>query len=280
MIEDSVFREKYSRKRLSRQSVLSQFSVAIVEPEFGINLGYLARTTANFGMKRLLVVSRKELSEENLSKATLFAAHGRDLIEKLEYASSVTVLRRKYKILIGTTAIEGKRKSNITRKTLAPDECAEAVLSRTGKRVSAGNEICFLFGRDTTGLTNEELKSCDYHLTIRTQSSYNTLNVSHAAAIIFYVFSSIGKIDLNSSVMDKGTPYTNAPSRIEKERVISLFLRLAEDAEFKRFKLDLLRESLERVLNRGAPSLRELHLLMGLASKADSKIKRLSDHTS
>ncbi len=184
--------KKIRMRKIGKTSVLARFDVAIVEPEFGINLGYLARTTANFGMKKLIVVSGKKLDEENFSKASLFAAHGRDIIEQLEYVQSVKMLRRKYNILIGTTAIEGRRKSNLTRKTLAPDECAEMVFARSGKKKVGQHEVCFLFGRDTTGLTNEELKSCDYNLTVKTHSSYNTLNVSHAAAIIFYIFLSIG----------------------------------------------------------------------------------------
>ncbi len=41
------------------------FATAIVEPEFGINLGYLARTAANFGMKKLVVVSRESWRRKN-----------------------------------------------------------------------------------------------------------------------------------------------------------------------------------------------------------------------
>ncbi len=151
------------------------------------------------------------------------------------------------------------------------------VKSRPKKKIDA----CFVFGRDTTGLTNEELRECDYSVTIRTLSDYNTLNVSHAAAIVFYAFVRAGGLEGTSKEKLKH-PLDSTPlsSRKERERVVKLFLKLAADSEFQSFKEKLLRETLERVLNRSDPTLRELYLLMGLASKADSKIKRLSDRTS
>jgi tRNA/rRNA methyltransferase len=256
---------------------LSDFAVAMVEPEFGINLGYLARTAANFGIKKVVVVSRRKLDKEKISKALLFAAHGRSLIEKLEYFPSVRSLKRNFEILVGTTAIEARRKSNLTRRTLSPEECARMIFGQMKGPSNRSTKACFVFGRDTTGLTNEELRQCDHALTVRTLSTYNTLNVSHAAAIVFYTFT---KLRGSEELTKVRTIIRNSPpvlsGRKERERVVILFLRLAEDSEFQSFKQKLLRESLERVLNRSDPTLRELYLLMGLASKADSKIRRLS----
>ena len=116
-------------------------------------------------------------------------------------------------------------------------------------------------------------------MTIKTGSEYNTLNVSHAAAIVFYEFSKhLSKVDsiFGMENRKKGEENTQTSSRKERERAIILFERLGEDAEYKKFKAGLLRETLKRMFNRGDPTLRELYLLMGLASKASSKIKRLS----
>jgi tRNA/rRNA methyltransferase len=257
------------------KSPVSGLAVAIVEPEFGINLGYLARTTANFGLNKLIVISKKNLNKNQLDQASQYSAHGRELVDNLEYIPSLRDLKKKFRIVVGTTAIEAKRKSNITRRTFSPEECAQKVsINCVGQKKS----ICLVFGRDTTGLTNEELRECDYNITIRTRSSYNTLNLSHAAAIILYVFENTWQ---NSKKNSEASKLVNemgpaSSSRKERDRAVSLFLRLAEDSEFKGFKLNLLREALERVITRGDPSLREIYLLMGLASKAGGKIRRLS----
>jgi tRNA/rRNA methyltransferase len=253
-----------------KTGALPGFAVAIVEPEFGINVGYLARTSANFGLKKLFIVSRRKLSAGNLSAARLYAAHGKHLVNEVTYLSTFDALKRRFKILIGTTAIEARRKSNLTRRNLGPEDCARAVLGGMKGKSQIG--ACFVFGRDTTGLTNEELKKCDYTLTIRTLSDYNTLNISHAAAIVLYTFASMASFEK----IKKNGSFNASTTRKERERVVTLFLQLAKDSEFQEFKTGLLRQSVERILNRSDPSLRELYLLMGLASRADLKLRRLS----
>jgi len=269
-------RPKRNSRSSKKPGPLSHFAVAIVEPEFGINIGYLARAAANFGMERLLVVSKNKLNAKEFSQALLFAAHGRHLVENLKYVPTFQDLKTEFKTLVGTTAIEATRKSNIARRTLGPEECAQTIYSQMEHSSKRKPHYCLVFGRDTTGLTNEELRECDYVVTIRTLSEYNTLNLSHAAAILFYLFSKTG------AAIEKSKTNANAhssSSRKERERLVSLFLKLAEDANFQSFKQDLLKQSLERLLNRSDPTLREVYLLMGLASKADSQIRRLSEHS-
>jgi len=246
-------------------------TLAVVEPEFGLNLGYVARTMANFGLQKLIVVSPKRLDRKRLDEAKLFASHGKKLIDEIKFVPSMARLREKFPLLIGTTAIEGTRKANLTRKTLGVEECACKVADRISARPSTS---CIVLGRDTTGMTNEELKSCDYNMTIRASNEYNTLNLSHAAAIILFVFSEI--LQKNPTQTKEKT----ASTRKERERAILIFEELAEASEFQKFKSGLLTEAMTRLFDRGEPSLREIYLLMGLASKATSKIRRLSSQQS
>jgi tRNA (cytidine32/uridine32-2'-O)-methyltransferase len=157
---------------------------------------------------------------------------------------------------------------------------AEACASKLAARKRSGKiEDCFVFGRDSTGLTNLELKKCDYCVTIRTGSEYNTLNVSHAAAVLFYEFSKqFSKANLETKIkFPKNVSRQNQPAtRRERERAIMLFQQLGKDAEFKYFEAGLLQESLKRLFGRSDPTVRELYILMGLASKASNKICRLS----
>jgi tRNA/rRNA methyltransferase len=279
------------RPQSSNQSYLSNFSVAIVEPEFAQNVGYLGRTMANFGLGDLLIVSaneRKFGSRINKDEASKFASHGDYIIEEIKWISGMDALRARYKILVGTTAIRGKRKSNITRKTLELEKAVPTImkvlasmnpLRSSRSSIVTQKTLCFVFGRDTTGLTNEELRKCDYNVSIVTGTKYNTLNISHAAAIIFYSFQTYLKEHQDrASLSEREGRIENydMPSRMEKERVVSLFEDLAEYSDFQDFKKLRLKETVTRLLDRSNPSLRELYLLMGLASKARTKIRMLS----
>jgi tRNA/rRNA methyltransferase len=263
----------------------SRFAVAVVEPEYPMNLGYTARTMANFGLNQLYVISpSKKLLRH--PEAMKFASHGHDIVENAKFTQSLDVLRNHFKLLVGTTAIRGKRKSNITRKTLALEESIPKILdsyarSTTRHELDSSKKqekgLCFVFGRDTTGLTNDELRKCDYNVTIITGTRYNTLNISHAAAIIFYAFREYLR---HHRIFHKvETLGERKPTRKEKDRVVTLFQELALVSGFQRFKEEKLAETLYRVLNRGDPSLRELYLLMGLASKAQAKIRYLSNYS-
>ncbi|MGH2638051.1 MAG: TrmH family RNA methyltransferase, partial [Rhabdochlamydiaceae bacterium] len=207
--------------------------------------------------------------QKRIDEARVFASHGKHIIDEMERVGSLDELKKKFRLLIGTTAIEATRKSNLTRKTLEVEACALKVAARIARNPRSS---CIIFGRDTTGMTNEELKKCDYNVTIRTGSDYSTLNVSHAAAIILYVFSK----HLGKTTSQQKKVVGRYSSRAERERAILLFEKLARDSEFQYFKSGLLREALSRLFERGDPSLREAYLLMGLASKASSKIQRLS----
>ena len=259
-------------KRKLHSGFPENFSVAIVEPEYAINLGYLGRTMANFGVRQLIVVNRK-LRGAELNEAEKFASHGMNVIKDLRYVRSVKVLKERFEIIIGTTAIQGKRKSNITRKTLELGICAEKIFRILS--IQGSYRVCLLLGRDTTGLTNEELRDCDFTASIRTGSDYNTLNVSHAAAIMFYAFKQRskqykrGKRPTENSTQDRN-------ARREKELVVGAFKELALNAEYQKFKRDKLIETVSRILSRSDPSIRELYLLLGVISRATSKIKRLS----
>ena len=243
----------------------------MIEPEYSLNIGYVARVAGNFGVKRMFVIAN-DLSFFNSRDAERFASHASSIVEEMKNLASFEELRNKFEILIGTTAITGKRKSNITRKTLDIKDCSERIakLVRDKKEI----EICLVLGRDTTGLTNEELRQCDFTTSIQTGSNYNTLNVSHAAAIVLFALDqAIRNENLGKHERTKGGSRVN--NREERGKVISLFQELAQESDFQKFKQEKLRETLSRLLNRSDPSLRELCLMMGVASRAISTIKRL-----
>ncbi len=246
---------------------ISTITVAIVEPEFPLNVGYIARAMTNFAIRRLTIVSQHRMTQTSKNEAAKFASHGSDVVANIRYVRSLHELKKSFNLLIGTTAITAKRKSNITRKTLDAEECVRAVHSYSSNL----ENVCIVFGRDTTGLTNAELEQCDYVLTIRAGANYSTLNISHAAAIVFYLFHR----EFVSTNKQGGHGRTAFAGRPERERLIALFKDLALLSDFQEFKQRRLGEALNRLLNRSNPSLRELYLLMGLASKAKTKITTL-----
>lgn len=147
-------------------------SIALLEPLSPGNVGAIARVMKNFDLKELILIRPKfDLKDE---EATKRAKHAQDILKKAKIAKSFNYLK-KFDCLIGTTANVGSTDYNIPRLPVKPEEL----------KIENKNSV-ILFGREDSGLTNKEILDCDFIVSIPASKKYKTLNVSHAAAIIFY----------------------------------------------------------------------------------------------
>lgn len=224
---------------------MKKLAVGLVESRYGINVGYVARLLKNFGIKRLLLIHPR-FSMEN---ARRFASHGVDILESAE-RTSLRKLRREFDLIVGTSSITATSGSNVTRNAVSLEKAVDAILEVDGK-------VCLLLGRDTTGLRNRELSYCDFLATIDIKSDYQSLNISHALAIMLY---QIGNRE--------GGLRRKVASVRDRERTIEYFLDIARQSGFPKHKTLLLRDALRQILGRSPPSPREVHLTMGLARRA------------
>ena len=155
-------------------------SVTLVEPKYPVNVGHTARLVKNFGVKKLYLVKPKV----DISVAAVYASHASDVLDRAVVTTFENV-RRENELLIATTAVKASKKSNVIRRTVGPD--------RLHALLSSSRTSSLVFGRDTTGLTNEEIRMCDVTTTIDTTQVYRALNLGHAVAIALYLASRGGE---------------------------------------------------------------------------------------
>jgi len=151
-------------------------SVALVEPRYPVNVGHVARLMKNFGVSKLYLVN----PNVDMSVAAVYASHASDVLEGAKKVSFGR-LRRDNQMLVATTAVRASRGSNVIRRSVKPERIS-AIL-RTARTAS------LVFGRDTTGLTNQEIAQCDVTTVLETGTRYRTLNIGHAVAILLYLIS-------------------------------------------------------------------------------------------
>jgi tRNA/rRNA methyltransferase len=148
----------------------------LVGPKGPVNVGHVARLVQNFGVEKLYLVEPKV----DLSVAAVYASHAAGVLD----GAVITTLKRvreENDLLVATTAIRASRKSNVIRRTVSPD--------RLHDLMSSAKTSSIVFGRDSTGLTNDEIEFCDVTVTIETSPAYRSLNLGHAAAIALYLAS-------------------------------------------------------------------------------------------
>lgn len=149
-------------------------SVVLIETENSENLGFIARVMKNFEIESLYLVNPQ--CDHQKGKALMLATHAKDVLKKAKVVDKKIL--EKFDVLIGTTAMLGKP-SNVVRSPLTPRQVGEKTHNRKGK-------IGLVLGRESSGLTTEEVVKCDFITTIPSSKSYPTLNISHALAILLY----------------------------------------------------------------------------------------------
>lgn len=226
-------------------------SIALMESEYPDNLGYMARAMKNFDFSRLILINPK--ARKDSQNALMKAKYAKDILEKAIVVKDFNELKQDFDYIIGTTAVLGTD-YNIPRLPLTPEILAEKIAGIKGK-------ICILFGRDGSGLTNKEVEQCDFIVTIPTSRKYKTLNIAHAAAIIFY---EIAKKSAEETIVSHIKPMST------KEKEVILYM-INEILETKAFKTEerkrTQREMWHRLIGKALLTKREAFALIGFLRK-------------
>jgi TrmH family RNA methyltransferase len=120
-----------------------------------------------------------------------------------------------------------------------------------------------VFGREGTGLTNEELDLCDLIITIPASEEYPTLNISHAATTIFYELHSSNKDDSSEALAD-----TNV-----RAKLLEFIENAAHSAGLTETEIGLATRALRNVMGRSAIRTREASSLAGTFRAIATKLK-------
>ncbi len=146
-------------------------SIVVLEIENSGNLGAIARTMANFDLKDLVLINPKcKITQETKNRAK----HAQHILKKVKIKNKI----ERFDYLIGTTAKLG-RDYNLPRTPMTPEQLSKKIKNKKGR-------IGILIGRESVGLTNEEIKLCDFIVSIPASKKYPTMNISHACSILFY----------------------------------------------------------------------------------------------
>jgi tRNA/rRNA methyltransferase len=237
-----------------------KLSVTVVGAEYPVNLGYTARLMKNFGVKRLYLVDPRC----DMRAAAVYASHGSGVLEEAEVVTLARV-RATHQLLLATTAIRARRGSNVGRTTVKPEEAVA--------RVAAAESASIVFGRETTGLTNQELALCDLVTTIDTRTDYRTLNVSHSVAILLYLASVAASSD------GSGSAARSQASRQRREAFARYAHGLAKASGMQEHRAERMVQVARKVAAKSDISSRELGLLVSLMRRAELAIERNEGQT-
>jgi len=152
-------------------SALTDIRIVLVEPSGALNLGSIARVMKNMGLQQLILVNPK--CDPDSVEAKQMAVHGADLLEQAQSVRSLSEALRGCQQAVATTA----RSRNLAMPLQPPRQVFPNLLPVPS---------AIIFGREDSGLTNEELTHAQQALYIPTASEYGSLNLATAVTICTY----------------------------------------------------------------------------------------------
>jgi len=250
------------------------FSVVLVQPEHAGNIGSIARLMENFNFKKLVIFNPIEKIEKIFSYETQgFAMHGKDILfnaevitiqDQEDHLSKFKKYLEGFDLVIATTA-KGESYSNIRRLAIFPEDL---IFPKSETPL----KIAILFGKESRGLTNEEINFVDILLRIPTGFNYPTLNISHACGIVLYeIFKKISVLTIGRG--KKPVLYANKEDRLTLYKFID---HLIEKLKIRSHKKENVFFAFKNVFERAFMSKKELRLITGLFSKVDSILSNIS----
>lgn len=152
----------------------SDIRIVLVNPSHPGNVGAAARAMKNMGLSHMVLVEPQEFPDP---RAIWRAAGAKDLVESAVVVDSLDEALADCQLVIGTSARERK----IPWPLVDPKTCAEKVFAEPDSA-----KVALLFGREDSGLTNDELRRCNLHVNVPTSEAYRSLNLAMAVQILCY----------------------------------------------------------------------------------------------
>jgi len=153
---------------------LSNVSVVLVETKYPENIGSVARGMKNMGLKELILIN--PVPYEKL-EAYALAHRSKEIVDKALVYDSLEEALSNFTFIVGTT----QRGRGRHYPLYTPKEITKEII-RIGKK----KKIALVFGRESKGLSNEELRSCHMISTIPTALKQPAINVAQAVMIYCY----------------------------------------------------------------------------------------------
>ncbi len=167
--------DKKKQGNAEGMSALDRIRIVLVSTSHPGNIGAAARAMKNMGLSELVLVSPEEFPS---GVAVGRAASALDILERARVVNSLTDAIADCTLVIGASA----RRRSIPWPMLSPDQLGEKAIEES----DAGGSIALVFGREDSGLNNEELQLCNFHVQIPANPGYSSLNLAAAVMVICY----------------------------------------------------------------------------------------------
>jgi len=234
---------------------MDSLRIVLVGTQHPGNIGSAARAMKTMGLRRLLLVAPEKFPH---AEAFALAAGANDVLEAAEIHPTLESALAGCRSVIATTA----RRRTVPMPELTPREAAQRLIDDATR-----GDVALVFGRERTGLENEELQLCHAAVCIPANPDYSSLNLAAAVQVLAY--------ELRVAVL--ATQPETSPTLVDPDDMPAPFEamegffghlgELLDDIDFHKGRSpEMVTQRLRRLFLRAQPDSRELRILRGIFS--------------
>lgn len=154
---------------------LSNIQIILVEPSHPGNIGAVARAMKTMGLTQLVLINPQKFPAK---EATERAAGADDVLYNATVCPTLLEAVQGCHYIFACSA----RMRSLSWLPLTPPEASQQIKGK----IQCGQNVAVVFGRESSGLTNEELQLCHSHVLIPANKDYSSLNLAAAVQVICY----------------------------------------------------------------------------------------------
>lgn len=232
------------------------FAVILVEPQLGENIGMVARAMLNCGIEDLRLIKPRDGWP---SESARNAASGADLvIDGAQVFDTTDAAIADLDFILATTA----RPRDMTKTVFTPHAAAAELRSQAIN----GGKTGVLFGKESTGLHNNDVTLADGILTVPLNPEFTSLNLAQCVLLVCYEWytQTDHTIPVELKMPDDTRPATKEELRmmyehLESELDATGFLRVPE-------KRPIMVRNIRNMLGRANFTEKEVRSMRGIIS--------------
>jgi len=251
-----------------------QIRVVLIEPSHPGNIGAVARAMKTMGLEHLVLVQPKKFPHYEASKRS---AGAEDVLNAAVVVEHMDLAIADCTMVYGTSV----RDREVSWPTVDPCTAAKTAISHI--KQGRQNQVAILFGRESSGLTNQELDLCQAQIRIAANLEYSSLNLASAVQIITYEMR-IKALAAQQSNDDSPANSAQITTGIEKRQLAATkeqfdgyIMHLKNTLEALDFtktpQPTLLMRKLTRLYNKADLTVEEIQILRGILTATQSKIE-------
>ncbi|SEK43449.1 tRNA (cytidine32/uridine32-2'-O)-methyltransferase [Colwellia chukchiensis] len=248
-------------------SLLNKVRIVLVNTSDCRNIGSAARAMKTMGLTELTLVDPIEMPN---GQAQALAAGATDVLQNAKVVATLEEAISDCGLVVGTSA----RSRTLPWPMLEPRACGEKLIAEAQEY-----PVALVFGRESSGLSNDELQLCHFHVQIPANPEYSSLNLAMAVQTLSYEVRTSFLAHQQQAFVKDSEEY---PVVDETERFYQHFEAALKATGFiVPSHPGLVMTKLRRLFNRARPDVKELKMMRGIlasveraakASRADEQI--------